>query len=140
VLGLARGRGSGGSVSGQLAGRDGVHLVENFRNASCDGTGSGAGLQPLTAGVVTITNAPLGNNGSATFEFDLPANVALGGSVLTAVAKDSGDDSSEFSSCRAYETIPCREPFRDGFENNPPPPSCTLPWPPPRVGGRGRAG
>jgi parallel beta-helix repeat protein len=121
----ASGSGSGGIVAGQLAGRNGVHLVEIFRNASCDGSGRGEGAQPLTAGVVTIGNAPVGGNGSASFEFDLPSGVALDGAILTAVVKDGNDNSSEFSACRAYATVLCREIFRDGLELDPPPPTCT---------------
>jgi hypothetical protein len=127
VLSAATGGGEGGRVSGQLAGRNGVHLIEIFSNTTCDASGRGEGLRPLTAGVVTIGNAPIGGNGTAAFEFDLPANIWLDGTTLTAVAKDSGNNSSEFSACRAYETILCRELFRDGFEDNPPPLPCTPP-------------
>lgn len=125
ALTSAFGSGTGGSVTGQLVGRNGAHLVEIFRNANCDGSGRGEGLQPLTAGVVTIGNAAPGSNGSVGFEFDLPANVALGGTILTAVAKDSADNSSEFSSCLAYTSVTCREIFRDGLEDDPASPACT---------------
>jgi parallel beta-helix repeat protein len=123
----ASGSGSGGRVTGQVVSHNGVHLVEIFRNASCDASGRGEGLQSLTAGVVTISNALLGDNGSQSFDFALPADAALDGATLTAVAKDSENNSSEFSACLAYATVPCRELFRDGLEDNPPPPACTPP-------------
>jgi hypothetical protein len=127
VLTSAGGSGRGGTLTGQIIGRNGPHFLEVFRNLDCDASGRGEGLEPLMSESVSITNAPIGNNGSASFSIDLPANSVLEGTVLTAVLSDDPDNSSEFSACLAYETLQCRELFRDGFEDNPPPSPCTPP-------------
>jgi hypothetical protein len=127
TLSAARGSGQGGEVSGQVAARNGVYQVQLFRNASCDASGRGEGQQLLATGSVTVSNAPVGDNGSAGFQITLPASASLAGTTLTALLSDDPDDTSEFSACRAYETESCREIFRDGLEDNPPPTPCTPP-------------
>ena len=127
TLTAASGSGEGGRVAGQIAARNGAYRVQFFRNAGCDASGRGEGLEPLNIEPVTIANAPVGGNGSASFDFELPADVGFDGAVLAAVLIDDDQNASEFSACRAYETIACREIFRDGLEDNPPPALCTPP-------------
>jgi hypothetical protein len=125
ALTAAAGDGTGGSVSGQIAGRNGLHRVQVFRNASCDASGRGEGTELLLSSTVSIGNALPGANGTASFTFPLPANTDLTGDTLSATLTDGDGNTSEFSACLDYATVQCREIFRDGLEDNPPPLACT---------------
>ncbi len=127
TLTAAGGDGSGGEVSGQLLGRNGEYLVQIFRNSSCDASGRGEGLEMVATAVLTISNAQVGENGSATFTAALPDNLTFNGRTLTALVTDNPDNSSEFSACRSYQTVQCREIFKDGMEDSPSPATCTPP-------------
>ncbi len=126
-LSAAAGSGTGGSVSGSIAGRNGTYVLQVFRNASCDASGRGEGATLSTAGLAAISNAGIGSNGSASFDLPLPSGASFEGAVFTATATDLDGNTSEFSTCRSYEIALCNELFRDGFEDNPAPPGCTPP-------------
>ena len=53
------------------------------------------------------------------------AGASLTGATLSATLVDTDGNTSEFSACRAYETVLCREIFRDGLEDNPASLPCT---------------
>ena len=125
TLSGASGGGSGGHVTGQIASRNGEFIVQIFRNTSCDASGRGEGATVVANEAFTISNQTPGANGTATFDIALPSNLNFEGTTLTAFLLDADGNNSEFSACRAYEALLCRELFKDGLEDNPAPPACT---------------
>jgi len=72
---------------------NGTYKIQFYYNAACDGIGNGEGE-------VLIGTSTVSTNGSGDAAFDETFNVAVSvGSVVTAIATDANNNSSEFSAC-----------------------------------------
>lgn len=101
---------------------NGLHRVEIFESGSCQDNnpeGHGPGLHPLVTTQVNVINGPDPNTSvwlplsfRATVPL-LPGALPAEGSAITAVAIDSGGNTSEFSRCF---TLRSEEIFANGFE------------------------
>jgi hypothetical protein len=104
-----------GTVNGTLASTNAIYNIEVFASQQCDSGGYGEGETFLTAQGTSITNAPVGNNGSTSFT--IPISVASGGSLagkqITLTATDAAGNTSTFSKCMAYT---CDVIFKHGFD------------------------
>jgi len=74
--------------------------IEFFANASCDNSGNGEG-QTFLGFTSTTTDASC----NANFSFSVP-NASVTGPIVTATATDAGNNTSEFSACRAVLGLP----------------------------------
>jgi len=116
VLTAASGNAFSGTVSGTLNSANGLHVIEFFHSSSCDGTGYGEGERPIGSTSVFIVNAGV-NDGSAPFTANVSSEnfgISMKQGAITATARDSAGNTSEFSSCLTYtqgENV-----FKDGFE------------------------
>lgn len=107
-----------GWIEGALGTTNGVYLIQTFANSVADPTGYGEGEAYVGLSSANITNAPSGNNGSASFTGLISApNVNLQSHTISTLARDNASgNTSEFS---AWVTYNCDVIFSDGFEGAP---------------------
>jgi hypothetical protein len=119
-LQVAFGSHESGDAWGVLSSRNGVYRIELYSDTSCaGGPGTVAAARVYHGGgVVTIDDAPAGQNGSAEWSVPLLRNGAVPtlepGRAFVALAIDADGNTSELSSCAVYELS--ENVFRDGFE------------------------
>lgn len=110
------GSSSGGTITGHLESSDGTYSIEVFSSPTCEAGGVIA-HEPI--GATTVSGAfvdPVHNiylNGSGTFSFDFASSTSLTGRYFTATAIDSNGNTSQFSTCKAYQ---CDVVYRQGFD------------------------
>jgi trimeric autotransporter adhesin len=104
-----------GTFTGTLTTVPGIYFVELHASPACDVSGHGEGMFPIASARVVVPPATLGGQATASFEFaNTNAADFADYPVITAIAFDSSNDTSEFSQCFNYidDTI-----FADSFDN-----------------------
>jgi len=106
-----------GTVSGTLASTNAIYNIEVFASQQCDSyPGYGEGETFLAAQGTSISNAPIGNNGSTSFS--IPISVGPGGNLagqqITLTATDAAGNTSTFSKCMPYT---CDVIFSHGYDS-----------------------
>lgn len=115
VLTKAEGSAYEGVVSGTLSSTNGLHVIEIFYSPSCDGTDHGEGQKLIGGTSVFISNAGA-TDGSESFTANVssePFGISMKLGAITATARDSSGNTSEFSQCLTYVQ---KLIFEDGFE------------------------
>ncbi len=111
VLGFAGGLSQQGEVSGTLDSIAGDYTLMFYASPACDPSGRGEGKSSVGSHTLSITG---GGQVQVAFQADLYSGVPLDGLFITATARDADGNTSEFSTCLAYEALD--DLFRDGFE------------------------
>jgi hypothetical protein len=114
VLGGAGGNETGGSVSGFLESTNGTYTIDFYADALPDPSMHGEGSDYLGSGEITISNAPAGNNGLASFTLPISWTGNLVGKHISATATDGDTNTSEFSAGVVYAIDDLI--FANGFE------------------------
>jgi len=102
-----------GVVSGTLASTNDTYLVEFFASDTADASGYGEGRTWIGSVTVQITNSGLGN-GSATFTAAIASTSDLDDQYISATARDTAGNTSEFSVAVTYQFTDLI--FANGFE------------------------
>jgi len=105
--GLPGGDHQSGTIHGTLASTNGTYRIEFYSSAACYGSGLSAGGAEVYHGatVVTIANAPAGQNGSVAFAYTLKSVVGakpLDDRGIVMLAIDADGNTSELSLCAGY--------------------------------------
>lgn len=114
VLDFAGGLPGEGEAGGSLSSIAGAYEVMLFASPECDASGRGEGKRPI--GRTTLTIAGSGQS-TVGFAANLFPGVSMAGEFITATARDAAGNTSEFSTCIAYQAV--GDVFRDGFESPP---------------------
>jgi hypothetical protein len=112
VLGAAGGAPLAGEIAGTLSSIAGDYVVEFYASPGCDASGRGEGSTPV--GRVEVELAGSGQV-QAAFQATVLPQLSLAGQSITAIARDAVGNTSEFSTCRAYQAD--SNIFKDGFES-----------------------
>jgi len=92
-----------GYVKGQLASHNGTFYINLYASGSCNASGHGEGEEPVGNGTVSISGASAGANGSVTFVIPIRSSTpALTDRYITALARDTAGNTSEFSQCSQF--------------------------------------
>lgn len=116
----ARGAATSGHAYGQLKSANGTYRIDLYASAACDASGYGEGGEPIGMGLVQISDASPGVNGSAAFDLAIASPSDLDGRAITATATAVAGavsrvgDTSEFGVCRTYHFVDTI--FANGFE------------------------
>jgi hypothetical protein len=107
-----------GVVHATFASTNGTYRIEVYSSPACYGSGLSAGGASIYQGstVVTINNAPAGQNGSVSFDYPLKSVpfAPLDDRGIVMLAIDADGNSSELSLCAAYQYSDVI--FADGFQ------------------------
>jgi hypothetical protein len=114
VLEFAGGSPFDGEAIGELSSIAGDYEVMFYASPACDPSGRGEGKSPVGRVALTIAG---GGQSTAAFQAPFFPGISLAGQTITATAQDAAGNTSEFSTCVAYEAI--GDIFRDGFETLP---------------------
>lgn len=114
VLSAAGGSARGGFVFGYLQSTNSHYIIEFFADDISDPSGHGEGFDYLGNVEVDITNAPAGGNGQVTFAAPISAGSSLVGRHISAIARDTFSNTSEFSANTVYVFIDSI--FANGFD------------------------
>jgi hypothetical protein len=114
VLSGASGNDAGGNVSGFLESTNGTYTIDVYADTLPDPSLHGEGRDYLGSGEITISNAPAGNNGSASFTLSISSIDSLAGKQISATAMDANSNTSEFSAGVVYALDDLI--FANGFE------------------------
>jgi hypothetical protein len=114
VLEFAGGLPDAGEVGGSLGSIAGDYVVMLHASPTCDASGRGEGKRPIGSAALSIAGS-----GQSTVDFEAAVfpGVSLAGEFITATARDAAGNTSEFSTCIAYQAV--GDIFRDGFESPP---------------------
>lgn len=111
VLSAVSGDPLAGEISGTLSSIAGDYVVEFFASPACDASGRGEGRTPV--GRVAVTLAGTGQV-STSFQAAVFPKLPLTGQFVSATAHDAAGNTSEYSTCRAWQLFPVL--FSNGFE------------------------
>jgi hypothetical protein len=114
VLEFAGGLPDEGEVGGTLSSIAGDYVVMLYSSPACDASGRGEGKHPIGSAALSIAG---GGQSTVGFEAALFPGIPLAGEFITATARDAAGNTSEFSTCIAYQAV--GDIFRDGFESPP---------------------
>ncbi len=118
VLSDAGGNDAGGNVSGFLESTNGTYTIDVYADTLPDPSLHGEGRDYLGSGEITISNAPAGNNGLASFTLPISSTDSLAAKHISATAMDANSNTSEFSAGVVYALDDLI--FANGFELSPP--------------------
>lgn len=119
-LSFSRGGNTTGHVFGHLRSLDGPYHIELYASTACDGSGNGEGREAVGESDITISGAPVGDNGEVWFDVPIASTQDLVGRAITAlvsVPSNGGaraNDTSEFSACQTHAFVDLI--FVDGFD------------------------
>lgn len=119
IAGLQGGDHTQGTIHATLSSRNGTYRVEVYTASACYHTGLSGGAARVYHGatIVTIGNAPAGQNGSVDFDYLLKAKVGanpLDDRGIVMLAIDADGNTSELSLCNTYHYSDVI--FADGFQ------------------------